>query len=200
MSWFGRSAQSGGSPAIGGQPVTYADWSKWFEAFANGGDDDDLLARAAHAVDAFCTGNADNLARRASETLAIRLDGIGTMLQSSLRRTRSDQDAVRAILQARGAFVLLRRYAELPCWPVSLRSGLLNLVEQHVSERQKALLKSADEDRSGRLAAAIRKNPLDRKGLVAHRPVPPSPSSIATSTVKPSQPLDSKGPRRPLLI
>ena len=171
MNWLRRRTAPADPVEKAGPPVTYADWSRWFEAFARGGDDDALLAQAANAMLQLSSGMAETFARRASETLSARLDGVGSMLQAGLSRIRTEQDAVRAILNARSAFVLLCRYAELPCWPDSLRTGLVALVEQHRAERQKTLLQNATEDRSGRLAAAIRNNPLDRAGLVAHRPV-----------------------------
>lgn len=173
MRWLPLRA-AGRSPCGGASSlVSYADWSAWFEAFARGGDDDRLLAQAAASDLDVASTTIDILARRALETLDGRLSGVGDMLQAGLRRIACEQDAVRAVLNARGAFTLLRRYAELPCWPEAMRSRLSGLVDQHLAERQKNLVRNAAEDRTGRLAAAIRNNPLDREGLVARRSVPP---------------------------
>lgn len=193
MSWL-RRLTTGRDPATqlgkqAGELVTYADWSQWFEAFAEGGQDDYLLSRAAASTPMLSSGGlADTFARRASETLGMRLDGVGLMLQSGLSRVRTDQDAVRAILNARNAFVLLRRYAELPCWSEALRSGLASLIEQHMAERQKTLLRNAAADRSGRLAAAIRNNPLDRSGPIAHRSLDALPA-VGSAAFRARRPL-----------
>lgn len=200
MNWFGR--RSAGRASAGGAArlVTYADWSGWFEAFARGGEDDDLLARAASSELTISSATVDSIGRRAVEALDLRLAQVGTMLQNGLRRIRGEQDAVRAILNARSAFVLLRRYAELPCWPDALRNGLSDLVDQHVAERQKNLLRNAAEDRTGQLATAIRNNPLDRSGLVAHRPIPSEVGVSEVAAAPVGVPAAQVKPRRSLLI
>lgn len=198
MRWFGRRS-AGEDAGEEGRLVTYAEWSIWFEAFAKGEDDDRLLARASMSKLTVSSATIDVLGRRATETLDQRLAGAGAMLQAGLRRIACEQDAVRAILNARGAFVLLRRYAELPCWPVSMRNGLSELIDQHVTERQKNLVRNAAEDRTGRLAAAIRNNPLDRAGLVPPRPI--SRTNVAPAGTETAVKAHGGGsPRRRILI
>lgn len=198
MSWFGRKVARGNDGRDAGRLVTYADWSTWFDSFAKGGDDDRLLAQAAASQLNVSSATIDNVGRRALETLEHRLTGVGAMLQTGLRRIACEQDVVRAILNARSAFVLLRRYPELPCWPTAVRDALSGLIDHHVAERQKNLLRNAAEDRTGRLAIAIRNNPLDR-----HGPVPPRPSSPASGRTAATRVDEVRGdvsPRRRLLV
>lgn len=199
MRLFGRRSANGEGRREEGGLVTYAEWSAWFEAFARGGDDDDLLARAAMSELNVSSATIDNLGRRATETLDQRLAGVGAMLQTGLGRIACEQDAVRAILNARSAFVLLRRYAELSCWPEAMRGALSGLIDQHVAERQKNLMRNAAEDRTGRLSIAIRNNPLDRVGLVPPRAVPRTDAARAAARTV-GEAHDGGSPRRRILI
>lgn len=199
MTLFRRRSADEEGERKGARLVTYADWSLWFEAFAKGGDDDGLLAQAVMSNLNVSSATIDNIGRRATETLDQRLAGVGAMLQTGLRCIVCEQDAVRAILNARGAFVLLRRYAELPCWPATMREALSGLIDQHVAERQKNLLRNAAEDRTGRLVTAIRNNPLDRVGLVPPRTVTRTGSDPAEARATGGA-LDSTSQRRRILI
>lgn len=146
----------------GQQPaMSYRDWSLWFEAFEQAGDDDELLAKARGHNALITAGTADNFTRRAAETMSARLNMVGKMLESGLQRSRTEGDALRSILNARRSFADLVRFAELPCWPESLQSRLRLLIEHHVAERQKHLLESARSDRSGMLTSMLSKNRLD---------------------------------------
>lgn len=141
--------------------MSYRDWSLWFEAFEQAGEDDALLEKARRHSALITAGTADNFSRRAAEAMSARLNNVGKMLEGGLQRSRTEQDALRSILNARQSFADLVRFAELPCWPESLKSRLRSLIEHHVSERQNHLLESARSDRSGVLTSMLSKNRLD---------------------------------------
>lgn len=161
-------------------PRTYADWSRWFDQFAQvDRDDDGALSAAANGHLIWSAGMAENFGARAVDALTTRLDQTGERLETHLRRMRSEAELLKALLDARRSFIAARRFADLVVFPASLREHLNALVSHHASERQKALERSAASDRSGRLAALLRNNPLDRAPSPILAPSP-SPTTAAT--------------------
>lgn len=143
-------------------PHTYAQWSVWFEEFSCGGKDDDLLLLALDGHINWSHGLAVQFTQRAVHTLELRLEATRKMLQAALQKGRTEHDVTRAILNARQAFCLLARYASLPCWPAPLPQTLTDMITQTTMALQKSLLEGAEKDRTGRIAKALRDNPLDR--------------------------------------
>lgn len=160
-------------------PVSYAQWSTWFDAFAKGGDDDALLALATGGALAWSAGTAERLAERAGIALNTRLEATGRALQTALNRGRTEQDVERAVLDARRRLAMLRRYANLSCWPEMLSRQLAQMIGETATDLQKNLICSAEADRSGRLGSALRRTPLDE----LDRSAPPSVTATSPAPI-----------------
>jgi hypothetical protein len=159
MSWWPARRPATETAVTG--PASYAEWSQWFEEFALGGNDEALFVRAASGVLPWSAGTAERLSKRAGAALAARLEATGRALQSGFGRCRTAQDVERAILDARRCLAMLGRYAGLSCWPATLSTQLSALIAETAADLQQNLLRSAAADRTGRLAMALRRTPVD---------------------------------------
>ena len=179
MSWWPARRPASMTAAPG--PASYAQWSLWFDEFASGGNDEALFVRATSGALPWSAGTAERLAERAGAALAARLEAAGLALQSALGRCRTAQDVERAVLDARRCLAMLGRYAALSCWPATLTTQLSALIADTAADLQKNLLRSAATDRTGRLAMALRRTPVDALDrVVVPLEGPPSPLPPAT--------------------
>jgi hypothetical protein len=179
MSWWParRSASMTAAPG----PASYAQWSLWFDEFALAGNDEALFIRATSGALPWSAGTAERLSERAGAALAARLDAAGLGLQSALGRCRTAQDVERAVLDARRCLAMLERFAALSCWPATLTTQLSAIITETAADLQKNLLRSAAADRTGRLAMALRRTPVDALDrVVVPREVSPSTPPPAT--------------------
>jgi hypothetical protein len=177
-----------GAPAA--PPFTYLEWSAWLDAFVSGGCDEDLLALGKRSATAWTDGMAQLFAVRMFEAMSGRLNGIGLTLEARLKQVRAEAELSLALVRARREFAALARFAALPVLQEPLRERLSQLVRSHLDARQKALDESARSDRSGRLARAVRANPLN----VGNSPAPPILVQAATP------PVPAAGPVRRILL
>jgi hypothetical protein len=143
-------------------PASYAQWSCWLDAFDSGACDGELLRLAGCAQPTWSNGVAQLFAERLHQSMNTRLNRIGTTLGERLKAVASESAVSLAMIQARQEFASLVRFAELPCLQEVLRKELAALIADHLDKRQKALEENARQDRTGRLAHAVRHNPLNR--------------------------------------
>ena len=94
------------------------------------------------------------------------------------------------LVNARREFGQLRRFAALDCVPGPLRDAMNDLIGHHLESRQRALEKSAAEDKTGRLSYLVGRNRLDA-------PAPPPPAPVQSD--EPSTQAGAFAPRRILL-
>lgn len=166
-----------GSPSV--PPGSYAEWCVWLDALGRGDCDSELLRLAALSRTIWTAAVAGLFATRVHEAMNDRLNRLGRSLEQRLGRCRDETSVTLALVQTRQEFQALGRFAEIETFPEALRQGLRDLVRQHVATRQETLEKSALADRSGRLALAVRRSPLDQPGSARSPGPSPFPSGDA---------------------
>ena len=153
-------------PAPSTAPISYDDWCVWVDALEAGSCDAELIRLASLSRTTWTAAVAKLFARRAHDALNARLNRVGSSLQRRLSDCRDEASISLALVHARRSLHALGEFADLDVFPDALREALGDLVRHHVRARQEALEKSARADRTGRLALALRRSPLDQRGPV----------------------------------
>ncbi len=141
-------------------PRTYAEWCAALDALAAGGDDGAVIEHMAAGEIRWSDGVAQRLTDQFGRAFETRLRTGSTGLQNALKRARDDADLSRALTDMRRTFALLHRVASLPAIPVQLGDMLKSVVANAAKQMTDSLLTSAQADRTGRLAAAVRRTSL----------------------------------------
>lgn len=159
-------------------PTTYAEWCALLDRFRDG--DDSVLEDMAQGSIAWTNVVAERWTVQVTVALNERLRRLSLRLQRALDAARGDTFAVsNALLDARRALSPLRALVALPCLNEQLRAHLESEVEHWAKQTQQSLEKSAQADRTsqGRLAKALRDNPLTL-AAVGTKPPDDSPPAV----------------------
>jgi hypothetical protein len=159
-------------------PHTYAEWSQVLEHFEAGLDDDAVLTAMGQASLSWSGGVAALFAQRINDSFNLRLGRCSERLTRALHHARDEASVVRAVLDARRSLALLLRVAQMPAFPEVLQQHLGSELRKFAQRAQEALDDSARQDRSGRLAFALRHNPLTR--FDAYSPPPQQPHTAGS--------------------
>ncbi|WP_027014487.1 hypothetical protein [Comamonas composti] len=192
---FRRSAHYACADAQPAAPATYAQWSECLDLLAQGLHDEECLARMGSGQLVWTAGVAPLFAQRLSEELQRRLGLCADRLTRDLRTGSSEQNVVKAILQARAQLFFLQRLCQLPMLPAPVKEQLLDEVQRFAERSQNSLLDSARADRSGRLASVLRNNPLTR-----YQDQPLAAAPAAASAPAAAAPIGAPGRRRNILF
>ncbi len=160
-------------------PHSYAEWSRWLDVFASGGDDEAALqAMAAGRLD-WTPGVANLFSERMQAVFDRRLKDCGARLDRSFAHSRHDVDVVRALLDGRRHFALLYRLANLVSLPEVLRSHLRDSLDKVAAQMQQSLEDSARRERADGLLQTLRHHDLRQFRPVAADAAAPPPVSAA---------------------
>lgn len=142
-------------------PDTYADWVQCLEALKAGGQDDEILRSMEQGTVEWTAGVAEKLTQRMSDVLELRLKQASQQMNTEFTRARvPDSDVVRALMNARRRYALMKRFVSIPAFPEQVRRTMSEVLHAYVKDTQAALEESAKHDRTGHLRMLIKNNSL----------------------------------------
>ncbi|WP_051620487.1 hypothetical protein [Paenibacillus sp. UNC451MF] len=142
-------------------PRTYADWVRCFDELKSGDNDEEMLNRMEQGSIEWTAGIAEKMTQRLYEVLEFRLKHASQQMNLEFSRVREPNiDVVRALMNARKRFAIMKRLVVIPAFPEQVRSTLTDVLSNYVKDTQAALEDSAKDDRSGHLRMLIKNNSL----------------------------------------
>lgn len=143
-------------------PHTYFDWMNILKIFRSGSDDDGVLQAMLQGTISWQSGVAERFIQNLADSVQERLNLASDRFTQELKRAYGQERIiVSALLRLRREFRFLLQAVNLPAIPREERSQLCQLVKDDAASVQSSLEKSAQADRSGKLASIIKNNRID---------------------------------------
>lgn len=143
-------------------PTTYSEWTDVLDALAEGRNDEEVLEAMQNGTLAWQSGVAVRFADQFMNVLNSRMKKAKDTFDTQMSRARGQERAiVQGITGLRRTFRFLQTAASIPCVPDDYQAKFRALVQDAAAQTQQSLEQSARNDRTGRLAAVVRRNRVD---------------------------------------
>jgi hypothetical protein len=143
-------------------PQTYAEWTGCLDAFKKGDNDEETLACMEKGVLSWTSAVAERFSSQLFDVINYRLDNTAKKFQRNLDMSRNNETAiVQAIMNVRRELKILKRLANMDAIPVDKRTYFTQQLLDYAGNAQTALVNSAKNDRTGKLASTFRNHRID---------------------------------------